>query len=326
MWLYNEGSCIAVHVDDMAAVGTISLLQFTADHLGKYMEMQDFGDISKYLGMSIRSHGDGFLLDQEEYILSLVEEYRLQQAHDASTPMLTSDRDTLDRQDSTLLDDHGKRKYQSLVGSLLYLVHGTRPDISFAIIKLSQYSSCPRVSNWNSLNRVLHYLKATSGASLRIGFDGSNAGLVAYFDAALTDNENRRSTCGYVFLLHGSPISLATKVQRTVALSTTEAEFMAGTEATKEAMFIQQVTNALFRPQLAPAELRGDNQGALALAINPVYHERTKHIDIRQRYISEMVNLNAISVKYVHTSHMLADGFTKPLSKERVMRYDDMTV
>ena len=150
-----------------------------------------------------------------------------------------------------------------------------------------------------------------------MGFDESNIGLIAYFHSALADNENRRSTCGYIFLLYDSPISWATKVQCTVALSTTEAEFMASTKANKEAMFIQQVTNALFDPKLAPAELRGDNQGALALATNQVFHQRTKHIDIRQRYISEMVNANAITVQHVNTNDMLADGFTKPLNKDR---------
>ena len=100
-----------------------------------------------------------------------------------------------------------------------------------------------------------------------------------------------------------------------VALSTTEAEFMAGTEATKEAVWIMALLEQLCTKPVT-CTLRGDNQGSLALAANPVYHQRMKHIDIRQKFISEMVNWGGVSVEYVPTKHMLADGFTKPLAKE----------
>ena len=302
----------------MAAAGSPEQLDAATEHIRKYLDLKDFGPISRYLGINITRRGDDFLLSQDHYIASLLDEYDIVQSHPVSTPMLSLD--TIKDTNSALLDDNLKKKYQSLVGSLLYLVHGTRPDISFAVIRLSQYSSKPRMVHWVALKRILRYLKGTMNAFLVITStpNASQMGLTGYFDAAHADNENRRSTCGYLFLLNGSPISWATKVQKTVALSTTEAEFMSGTEATKEAMFIQQITTALFRQNpLAPAELRGDNQGALALATNPVFHPRTKHIDIRQRYISDMMNQKAITVTYVNTNDMLADGLTKPLLKER---------
>ena len=317
LWRGPQDSIIAVHVDDIAAVGTTIQLGVVVSHLRKYLELTDFGFISKYLGMSIcwDPVSKSFLLDQEDYILALITEYNLNQAHPVSTSMLVSERDKFDVSESPLLPAASIKRYQALIGSLLYLIYGTRPDISYSVIKLSQYASQPRTHHWLALKRVLRYLKGTASAKLVISYKASE-GLVGYFDAALGDNSNRRSTCGYVFLLHGSPITWATRVQRTVALSTTEAEFMAGTEAMKEAMFIQYLIKVLF-PTLPPAELRGDNQGALALAVNPVFHQRTKHIDIRQRFISEMVNAGNVTVCYVNTIDMLADGFTKPLTKER---------
>lgn len=142
-----------------------------------------------------------------------------------------------------------------------------------------------------------------------------HAVLTGYFDAAHADIKNKRSTCGYLFLWHGSPISGCYKVQKTVALSTTEAEYMAGMEATKEAVWIQGLLEQIGQ-QLDTCLLIGENQGSLALANNPVFHQRTKHMEIRARYISDMVNTATISVKYVPTREMLVDEFTKPLPKD----------
>jgi len=210
------------------------------------------------------------------------------------TPTLEFDKEKWNRVDSPLLNAKAQKLYQALVGSLLYLMHATRPDIAFAVIRLSQYTSKPHEVHWLGLRRILRYLKGTARASLVLGdvAEDKDAGLVEYFDAAHTDNVNRRSTCGYIFLLYGSPISWSSKVQQTVALSTTEAELMAGTEATREAIWIKSLTNILFvinldhdkrgkTPEgILKCELRGDNQGSLALSVNPVYHQRIKHIDI----------------------------------------------
>ena len=150
----------------------------------------------------------------------------------------------------------------------------------------------------------------------------SNNALIGYFDSAHADNGDKRSTCGYLFTLYGGLISWATKVQRTIALSSTEAEYMAGTEATREAVWLKGLLDAIFNSKFSsftlqwPIELRGDKQGALALANNPQFHQRTKHIELRHRFISDMVTEGVIRVAYVPTADMLADSLTKPLKKE----------
>lgn len=247
-------------------------------------------------------------------------------AFEMFTPALESDlKAKWTSSETPLLDDKQKKRYQALIGSLLYLMHATRPDLAFSVIRLSQFASCPRLCHWEALKRVLRYLKGTASASLMLGnsdappmdnLPGNDdpAQLIGYFDAAHNDNADNRSTCGYLFTLFGSPISWTSKVQRTVALSTTEAELMAGTEAAREAIWIRGLTDALFGTLCC--ELRGDNQGSLALTTNPVYHQRTKHIALRHRFICDLVNDGVISVKNVASRDMLADSFTKPLPRD----------
>ena len=165
-------------------------------------------------------------------------------------------------------------------------MHATRPDIAYAVIRLSQHSADPRNSHWDGLKQILRYLKATKDAVLTLGDYQTVSGgdqLTVYFDAAHADNANKRSTYGYLFLWHGSPVSWCSWVQKTVTLSTTEAVYMAKTEATKEAVWIKALLAQICNESVT-CVLKGDNQGSLSLAVNPVFHQRTKHIHIRQRY------------------------------------------
>ena len=225
-----------------------------------------------------------------------------------------------------LLDENGKKQYQRIIGCLLYLMHCTRPDLAYAVIKLSQFASAPQNHHWEDIKRILRYLRGTTNARLILGKRNTNADdadLVGFFDAAHGDTIDRRSTGGYIFLYHGSPISWTSKVQRTIALSTVEAEYMSGTEACKELIWIRQILLGFGVLAIdAPATiLKGDNTGAIALSKNPEFHQKTKHIQLRERFISFLVDKNIVKVVYVPTEDMLADGLTKPLTKERHYRH-----
>ena len=298
----------------------------------KFMELEDLGEIKEYLAITMRydSLNNIFLLSQERYILKLLTEYGMDSAFKVQTPALESDKDKWNKEETALLNPKAHKQYQALVGSLLYLMHATRPDIAFAVIRSSQFSPKLRECHWQGLKRIVRYLKGTAGACLVLGdvSKEKDAGLIGYFASAHADNINNRSTCAYIFLLCGSPISWASKVQRTVALSTTEAELMVGTEAAREAIWIKGLTDVLFDLRLdndkkgksvdgvLKCELRGDNQGSLALSVNPVFHQCTKHIAIRHRFISDMVNDGVVTVTYVPSADMLADGLTKPLPRD----------
>ena len=133
-------------------------------------------------------------------------------AFPVSTPMLEDDRQRWTETATPLLDPSGKKRYQAAVGSILYIMHATRPDIAYTIIWLSQYAFCLRTIHWEGIKRLLRYLKGTRDYALTLGNVKANTGsgsteLLGYFDAAHMDNGNKRSTCSYLFLLQSSPIS-----------------------------------------------------------------------------------------------------------------------
>ena len=293
IWAQEDGAFIVVHVDDMFAAGSPEQLQTAYNQLTKYLTVKDLGEMRRYLGLEIRYDEGVFYICQQQYAWKILDEFRFLDASSAPTPMLDSEK--WDGVDSPLLDTIVKENYQSAIGMLLYLMHGSRPDISYPVIKLSQYSSCPRRCHWEGIKRIFRYIKGTLHQALCLGdlpaLEGkvSTMGLLAYFDSAHADNADKRSTCGYIFLLYGGLISWATRVQKTIALSSTGAEYMAGTEAAREAVWLKGLTDAIFRTEYSssytiqwPIQLRGDNQGSLSLANNPQFHKRTKYIVLRQ--------------------------------------------
>lgn len=219
----------------------------------------------------------------------------------------------------------------------MYLMIATRPDIAYPVTKLAQFGSCPTPRHWKGILRVLCYLRKHDSVRLCLGnptpvlniFPSSPANafpqsaLVEFFDASLMDCvQSRKSTGAYVFFLQGSCISWASKKQHLIALSSTEAEFIAGTDAAKELTWI-----AHFLADLGPLGaqwtttvpvLCGDNQGALAMAKSNTFRPRTKHIHVRERFIAQMVQDGHCQIFYVPTRDMIADALTKALPRERL--------
>src|SRR5438045_4617060 len=138
-----------------------------------------------------------------------------------------------------------------------------------------------------------------------------------YSDANWGGGEDRKSMGGYVFTLCGGAVSWAAKKQPTVALSSTESEYMALTQAAKESIWIQRFLGELGCTAKSANLIYGDNQGSIALAKNPEYHARTKHIDIQYHFIRKCVQNNKIALTYCPTADMVADGMTKALARER---------
>ncbi|KAG2758790.1 hypothetical protein Pcac1_g29117 [Phytophthora cactorum] len=204
--------------------------------------------------------------------------------------------------------------YRNAVGCLMYLMVGTRPDLAAAVGVLSQFAADPCPTHWQALKRVFRYIQGTKTHGIE--FQGScEDGLQGYSDADWAgDIESRRSTSGYAFMMNGGCISWRSKKQRTVALSSTEAEYMALSEATQEAVWLKVFLCELGEMANDEAvKIYEDNQGSIALAKNPEFHKRTKHIDIRYHFVREKVEDGQVVLQYVSTTDMLADIMTKPI-------------
>jgi hypothetical protein len=210
--------------------------------------------------------------------------------------------------------------YKSLVGSLLYAAVATRPDIAVAVSKLSRWMASPEERHWVMAKRVLRYLKGTHLDGLT--FSGGSAApgiLVGYCDADWAgDLVGRRSTTGYAFLLNGAAISWKSQLQKSVALSSTEAEYMGICEGSREAVNLRRLLTELHMEQTVPTPLLEDNQSCIALIKHSgITHQRTKHIDIRYHFIRELVSTGEVAVEFCPTEEMAADVLTKPLAREK---------
>lgn len=212
-------------------------------------------------------------------------------------------------------DTCSKYDYRGLIGSLMYIAVGSRPDIAHAISYLSQFNDCSSDSHWKTAKRVLRYLKGTKEYCLV--FEKGGLEISSFADADWGRNEiDRRSFSAYIFKVGKSIVSWESRKQRTVALSSCEAEYMALSDTCKEALFIRTFLHEIVGKSIKVI-IYNDNQSAQKLCRNTMFHGRTKHIDIRHHFIREHVCNGTIDVRYLCTSDMLADLLTKPLCKEK---------
>ena len=204
-------------------------------------------------------------------------------------------------------------RYREIIGALLYLSTRTRPDITAAVSILSRHVSQPTNSHMTALKRVLRYLRGTTTHGIHLG--GTNKELVVYADANWGgDSFDRKSTSGHLIQFGGTTISWKTSKQKLVALSSTEAEFVAASDACKELCWIHKLSEELGEPAQKPTTLYRDNQGALKWETVGV--RNAKHISIRKNFVLEKVLSGEVEVQYCPSSDMVADVLTKPLMRE----------
>ena len=311
---------IAVYVDDLPILAkTEADMTNVKNCLASQFKMKDLGEFRYCLGVSAEWSGDrsSLWLHQKQFVQNLIKKHGLQDAKVVSTPLDVSVR---------LEKDDGVSKpvdaaiYQSIVGGLMYASTATRPDISFAVGVLSKFCSKPNMTHLTAAKRVLRYLKGTSDLALKY-VRTERSTLLGYSDADWAgDLDDRHSTTGNLFMMAGGAISWMSKKQATVALSTAEAEYVALSAATQEAVWLRRLLTDLEVVQDEPTVLMGDNQGSIAMARNPIAHSRTKHIDIRYHYIREALRDGVVDLRFCPSSEMLADLLTKALSKNTFVR------
>jgi hypothetical protein len=198
----------------------------------------------------------------------------------------------------------------------MYAMLGTGPDIAFSVSVVSRYASNPTQVHMKAVKRIFRYLRGT--IDLQLVYKGPIDTLKGYSDADWAgDLDTRRSTSGYAFNVGSAVISWSAKRQATVALSSCEAEYKAQTEATKEAIWLQSLISQLTHEEPCATVIFCDNQGAIALAKNPQFHARTKHIEIQHHFVREKVNEGKVRLEYMPTDKQVADGLTKALPKDQ---------
>lgn len=308
---------VAVYVDDLVVMSSaIEKLDVIKKALSEKFKMKDMGPLHYCLGVSVVQNAGGIWLHQKQYIVSMLRKFGLMDAKPVSTPADHNVR--LAKNDGNSKSLQNNKLYQSMVGSLLYCAMATRPDIAQAVGAVSKFCAQPTEAHLTAVKRVLRYLSGTKDLALH--YQKSEKPIVGYSDADWAgDCDDRHSTSGNLFVLGEGAICWASRKQPVVALSTAESEYIALSAAAQEAAWLQKLLSDLnISPQ--PIVMMEDNQGAIALAKNPVAHSRTKHIDIRFHYIREAQENGLIQIRYCPTEEMLADLLTKPLPRSAFER------
>jgi hypothetical protein len=318
---------LLLYVDDLLIVSNdLHRLKLIKSELSSRFDMKDLGEAQSILGLQIhRDRSQRHLsLSQSQSIKAVLERFGMQECSPAATPMsagqklLQSDCPT----DLVEQDEMRRVPYSQAVGAVMYIMLGTRPDISHAVTALSQFMKNPGRPHWIAMKRLLRYLKGTQ--HIHLVYQASSydphrpAELYGYTDSDWgNDINDRRSITGWTFIQHGGAVSWQSRKQRTVALSSVEAEYMSASSAVREAIWWRTFLSELGMPPSVPTVIYSDSQGSIALAKNPEHHNRTKHIDIQHHFVREQLARRTVALEFMGTADMVADVLTKPLSRDR---------
>lgn len=212
-------------------------------------------------------------------------------------------------------------EYSRAIGSLMYAMISTRPDIAYAVGKLSRFTSNPSRHHWHAITRVFKYLKGTMNYGL--SYMGFPSVLEGYSDASWINNaEDSSSTSGWVFLLGGGAISWASKKQTCITGSTMESEFVALAAAGKEAEWLRNLVYEIpiWPKPISPISIRCDSTATLAKAYSQIYNGKSRHLGVRHSMIRELIMNGVISIEFVRSQQNLADHLTKGLARDLVKK------
>ena len=307
---------VCLYVDDLIFTGNDEVMfeQFKKSMKIEF-DMTNLGRMKYFLCIEVLQKADGIFITQRKYAQEILERFNMDQCNSVHNPVVPGFKLTKDEGgvevDSTV--------YKQMVGSLMYLT-ATRPDLMFIVSLISRYMERPTESHLLAAKRALRYIKGT--VSLGMFYKkGVSEELVGYTDSDYAgDQDDKKSTSGYVFLMSSGAISWSSKKQPVVTLSTTEAEFIAAASSACQVVWLRRTMKVLNQEQSSPTVVFCDNISAIKLSKNRVMHGRSKHIDIRFHFLRDLVRDGILELIHCSTQQQVADVLTKPLKLDVFLR------
>lgn len=316
----EDNSYVLIYVDDILVdINPESEKEFKKE-LESAFTLSEYEELKWHLGLTV-NQGDGEVyIHQKSYIEELTKKFHLEESKPVCTPT-TNQRLSYPQKEEEIIS----APYRSIVGGLLWLSTMSRPDLTFPVHDLSRHLNHPTYEHWNAAKRALKYAFHTRDFCVHYNYQ-KKVSIVGYSDADwIGDQQDSKSTSGYIFLFNETPISWSTVKQTKVALSTCEAEYMALAEATKEVLYLHKLFVEMKIPIKLPIPIYVDNKACITISENPAFHKRTKHIAAAFHFVRDTVrDEKIVKLIYVPTDLNLADIFTKPLIGRKFYRHRDL--
>ncbi|KAK1431533.1 hypothetical protein QVD17_07993 [Tagetes erecta] len=308
---------VCLYVDDIICTSSsLNLIKEFKNGMKQAFEMTDVGKLKFFLGLEVQQTAEGIFLSQEKYATALVAKFGVKNCKTEVTPMNYNEK--LQLEDGA--DRSNEEQFRSLIGGLLYLTH-SRPDLAYSVSLISRFMQAPSKIHMGAARRILKYVAGTT--KLGIWYKRSQGvKLVGFSDSDWASSvDDRKSLSAYVFTLGAGVVSWRSKKQTTVALSSTEAEYIAATGATCQALWLRRVLKDLGYTQEEPTIIYCDNKSTINLAKNPITDGRTRHIDIKYHFIREMIGKEEVILHFCNTHNQIADVMTKSLAREKFVYF-----
>lgn len=318
----RECIILCLYVDDILLFGTcLEIVNDVKSYLLKKFDMKDLGEANIILGMKLEKTSIGFTLNQTSAIEKMLKKFN----YFSCKPVLTPYDPSLILK-KNLGEPVSQLKYSQMIGSLVYIANKTRPDLNYAVGRLSRYTHNPSKDHWTALERVFKYLRGTLDFSLCYKrFPGVVEG---YSDANwISDSSDVKSTSGYAFLLGGAAISLGSKKQTIITRSTTESELVALDIACIEAEWIKDflLEIPIVSKPLPAISLHCDNKSVIELVKQAHSNKKmNRHIYVRYKSVRSLLNKEVVSLNFVKSEQNIADQLTKGLSRNVVLYHGNL--
>jgi hypothetical protein len=326
----RNGVYILLYVDDMLIAGRTDELAAVKLQIAAKWKCKDLGPVTTFVGFQITRNRAArtLVIHQNAYITRLLERFKLDKANPTKLPIpantiLKLDLDLLSTDENQPLQPVETTIYRQAVGCMIYLSNCTRPDISYPVGQLARHMHDPRITHLRLVKQALRYLNGTRNLGIKYSFTGQKSNPYdLYSDATWGSESDRVSFQGWVVTRSGGAVSWTSQRQRSTALSSMEAEFIAASEAAKEAAWLEKLNTELDDKVTEPPTLRSDNTGAVTLIHDPKFHARSKHIDTRYMFIrNDLVAQNRLKVEHIPGRDQPADILTKQLPVDAMQRH-----